>query len=77
VVGRAKIERRPLVLVTAKGASGDAAIILQNAETIRLVRPGGEAVSVSALKPGDEVLGHTEAPGRHFGHKIQETILEK
>jgi len=77
VVGRAKIERRPLVLVTAKGASGDAAIILQNAETIRLVRPGGEAVSVSALKPGDEVLGHTEAPGRHFGHKIQEAIIEK
>ncbi len=65
------------MLVTAKGASGDAATILQNAETIRLVRPGGEAVSVAALEPGDEVLGHTEAPGRHFGHKIQETIIEK
>lgn len=77
VVGRAKIERRPLVLVTAKGTFGEAAIILQNAETIRLVRPEGEAVSVAALKPGDEVLGHTEAPGRHFGHKIQETIIEK
>lgn len=77
VVGRAKIERRPLVLVTAKGTFGEAAIILQNAETIRLVRPGGEAVSVAALKPGDEVLGHTESPGRHFGHKIQETIIEK
>jgi 3-dehydroquinate synthase II len=82
VVGRAKVERRPLVLVTAKGAAGDPpearrTIILQNAETIRLVRPGGEAVSVAALKPGDEVLGHAESPGRHFGHKIQETILEK
>ena len=81
VVGRAKVERRPLVLVTAKGAAGDPpeawrTIILQNAETIRLVRPGGEAVSVAALKPGDEVLGHTESPGRHFGHKIQETIIE-
>jgi 3-dehydroquinate synthase II len=77
VVGRAKVERRPLVLVTAKGPAGDGAIILQNAETIRLVRPGGEAVSVAALKPGDEVLVHTESPGRHFGHKIQETIIEK
>ena len=65
------------MLVMAKGPAGDGAIILQNAETIRLVRPGGEAVSVAALKPGDEVLVHTESPGRHFGHKIQETIIEK
>jgi len=82
VVGRAKVERRPLVLIAAKGALGDRqeerrTIILQNAETIRLVRPGGEAVSVSALKAGDEVLGHAESPGRHFGHEIQETIVEK
>lgn len=77
VVGRAKIEKRPLVLVTAEGPTGDAAIILQNAETIRLVRPGGESVSVAALKAGDEVLGYEETPGRHFGHKIQETIIEK
>jgi 3-dehydroquinate synthase II len=77
VVGRAKIEKRPLVLVTAKEAGEWRSIILQNAETIRLVRPGGKAVSVASLRPGDEVLGHAESPGRHFGYKIQETIIEK
>jgi 3-dehydroquinate synthase II len=77
VVGRAKVERRPLVLVTAKGFAGDATVLLQNAETIRLVRPEGEAISVSALRAGDEVIVHAESPGRHFGHKIHETIIEK
>jgi 3-dehydroquinate synthase II len=51
--------------------------ILQNAETIRLVRPDGEAISVVKLKPGDEVLGYVEEAGRHFGHKVKETITEK
>jgi 3-dehydroquinate synthase II len=51
--------------------------IHQNAETIRLVDVDGEAISVIKLKPGDEVLGHVEDAGRHFGHKIKETITEK
>jgi len=43
-----------------------------------MVRPGsGEAVSVIALSPGDQVLGYAEECGRHFGHKIRETILEQ
>ena len=53
------------------------ATILQNAETIRLTRANGEAVSIVTLQPGDEVLVALEETGRHFGHKIQETILEK
>ncbi|HUU40789.1 MAG TPA: 3-dehydroquinate synthase II, partial [Desulfatiglandales bacterium] len=77
VVGRVKIERRPLLLVKATGPKGPATTILQNAETIRLVRPDGAAVSVVELKPGDEVLGFTEEAGRHFGHKVKETISEK
>lgn len=77
VVGRVKIERRPLILVKATGPKGPATTILQNAETIRLVRPDGAAVSVVKLKPGDEVLGFTEEAGRHFGHKVKETISEK
>jgi 3-dehydroquinate synthase II len=34
-------------------------------------------VSIVTLQPGDEVLVALEETGRHFGHKIQETILEK
>jgi 3-dehydroquinate synthase II len=77
VVGRAKVERRPLMLVTAEAAGQEVSTILQNAETIRLTRPDGQAVSIVALKPGDEVLVAIEAAGRHFGHKVQETIVEK
>ena len=77
VVGRVKVERRPLMLVQAEAGGREIATILQNAETIRLTRPDGEAVSIVALKPGDEILVALEETGRHFGHKIQETILEK
>jgi len=77
VVGRAKVESRPLMLVVAEAGGREISTILQNAETIRLTRPGGEAVSIVSLKPGDEVLVALEAGARHFGHQIQESILEK
>jgi len=78
VVGRAKVEKRPLLLVEAEDSDGHTAgIILQNAETIRLVTPEGGALSVVHLQPGDQVLGFTETGGRHFGHRIEETITER
>ena len=77
VIGRLKIEKRPLMLITAKVGSGTVATIVQNAETIRLTSPAGEPLSVVALKAGDRVLVTVEAGGRHFGHKIEETITEK
>ncbi len=77
VVGRSKVESRPLMLVAAEAEGREISIILQNAETIRLTRPGGEAVSIVSLKPGDEVLVALEQGARHFGHQIQESITEK
>ncbi|MBW1734000.1 MAG: 3-dehydroquinate synthase II [Deltaproteobacteria bacterium] len=77
VVGRVKVERRPLILVEASGPNGPVTTILQNAETIRLVTPEGKPLSVVRIKPGDRVLGHAEEAGRHFGHRIEETITEK
>ncbi len=77
VVGRVKVESRPLMLVAAAAEGREITTILQNAETIRLTRPSGEAVSIVSLQPGDEVLVALEETGRHFGHKIQETIVEK
>jgi 3-dehydroquinate synthase II len=65
------------MLVAADAGGQEITAILQNAETIRLTRPGGDAVSIVNLKPGDEVLVALEEAGRHFGHKVQETILEK
>jgi len=77
-VGRVKVERRPLVLLSAVVPSGNEhSIVLQNAETIRLVGPVGATLSISRVAPGDEVLVMEEAAGRHFGVAVEETIREK
>jgi 3-dehydroquinate synthase II len=77
IVGRVKIERRPLLLVTAETETGEIATLVQNAETIRLTAPNGEPRSVVSLERGSEVLVALESAGRHFGHKVEETIWEK
>jgi 3-dehydroquinate synthase II len=76
VVGRVKIETRPMVVVKAKLGDKTLTSIFQNAETIRLVTPQG-ARSVAELQPGDKVLVRTEDTGRHFGMAVKETIVEK
>ncbi|HEX7628074.1 MAG TPA: 3-dehydroquinate synthase II [Candidatus Methanoperedens sp.] len=77
VVGRVKIERRPLMLVEAEVEGTRIKTLLQNAETIKLVGSDGKPVPVTALKEGDEVMVYFEATARHFGIKIEETIIEK
>ncbi|MDR1489380.1 MAG: 3-dehydroquinate synthase II family protein [Desulfovibrio sp.] len=77
VVGRVKVERRPMLLVRARAGDREGGIFLQNAETIRLVRPGGEATSVVELTPGDSVLCRLDEAGRHFGMRIKESIREE
>lgn len=76
-VGRAKVERRPLLLIKAQAGGREVATLAQNAETIRLVTPEGKAVSVVELRPGAEVLVHLEPGGRHFGVEVDETISER
>jgi len=76
-VGRLKIEKRPLMLVRATVKGKEVTTILQNAETIRLTLPEGSPISVIKLSPGDKVLVAVEKGGRHFGHKIDETITER
>ncbi len=76
-VGRVKVERRPLLLVRAEGPGGARhSVILQNAETIRLVDGSGRTVSVAKLSVGDSVLLAEESAGRHFGVAVEETIRE-
>ena len=77
IVGRVKIERRPLTLVEADVEGTVIKTLLQNAETIKLVGADGAPISITNLKAGDEVLVHFEDSARHFGMKIDETIIEK
>lgn len=77
IVGRVKIEKRPLLLVEAEYEGMKLRTLLQNAETIRLVTEKGEPVSVSELKEGDKILVYVEEAARHFGMAIKEAIIEK
>jgi 3-dehydroquinate synthase II len=74
IIGRVKIERRPLTMVEAEIEGMRVKTIVQNAETIRFVSKK-ESISVSELKPGDEVLIHFKPGGRHFGVLVEEESL--
>jgi 3-dehydroquinate synthase II len=76
IVGRNKVENRPLVLIEAKVGSQNGAVILQNAETIRVITQTGKSISVAELKKGDKILVKTGEAGRHFGTAIKEKIIE-
>lgn len=75
-VGRCKIEKRPLLMVAATDGKREYTVMLQNAETIKMVLPDG-AKSVTKVVPGDKLLAKLDTGGRHFGMAIDETISEK
>lgn len=76
-IGRVKIERRPMILVETDVNNHPFSLIVQNAETVRLIS-GGASKSVSELKPGDEVLVRVEEGGRHFGTLVaDEMVIER
>ncbi|MEM2133310.1 MAG: 3-dehydroquinate synthase II [Candidatus Jordarchaeaceae archaeon] len=77
VVGRVKIEKRPLLIVKVELDRKSFKTLVQNAETVNLVDKDGKPVSVAKLKKGDEILIYTITGGRHFGKSIEETIIEK
>ena len=81
-VGRCKVERRPLLLISAEVGGEETGVrqvglVMQNAETVRLTKPDGGALSVAAAQPGDEVLAYLTEGGRHFGMKVKETLTER
>lgn len=76
-VGRVKIERRPMTLIQTEAIGRTFSIIVQNAETVRLVSDNSSK-SVSELKPGDMVLLRVEEGGRHFGTLVaDEMVIER
>lgn len=77
VVGRVKIEKRPMMLVETEVEGKRFKTLLQNAETITLVDKGGRPVSISRLKEGDEILLYVKDVGRHFGMEVEESLIER
>jgi 3-dehydroquinate synthase II len=77
VVGRAKIEKRPMFRVEVETEAGDRVeTLLQNAETIKVASRDGRK-AVTDLEVGDELAVYLEEGGRHFGEAIDERIIEQ
>ncbi len=77
VVGRVKIEKRPMFRVALETADGDQVeTLLQNAETIKVATTEGRK-AVTDLEVGDELALYYEDTARHFGEAVEESIIEK
>ncbi|MEA3191419.1 MAG: 3-dehydroquinate synthase [Thermoplasmata archaeon] len=76
VVGRAKIEPRPHLLLAWQGPSGAGSVVLQEAETVRVATPNGPR-AVTQLRVGDAILAHPESAGRHTGLPVGGSLEER
>ncbi len=76
-IGRLKIERRPFLLVRFECGSAEGQLMAQQAETVRLVSPAGEAVSVTELESGDEMLVRLDSSMRHIGQALPGEMSER
>ncbi|RKD95307.1 3-dehydroquinate synthase II [Halopiger aswanensis] len=77
IVGRVKIEQRPMFRVALETQAGDRVeTLLQNAETIKVATGEGRK-AVTDLEAGDELLLYYEDTARHFGEAVEESIIEK
>jgi 3-amino-4-hydroxybenzoic acid synthase len=76
-VGRMKTEVRPLRLIEVEFQSGERInSIMQDDWHVRIFSDEAKPLNITALKPGDKVLGHLAKPGRHVGIKVDEHIIE-
>ena len=80
-VGRVKIETRPMLRLELEFRKENEITkinyIGQNAETIRLIKPGGQIISIVDIKVGEEILIHLGPGATHFGTAVDEDIIEK
>ncbi|ERG90358.1 MAG: putative alternative 3-dehydroquinate synthase [Haloquadratum walsbyi J07HQW1] len=76
IVGRVKIEKRPMFRIEAEYDDDRIETLLQNAETIKVNTQSGRT-AVTDLEPGDEIRLFYEKTARHFGEAVEESIIEK
>ena len=75
-VARVKIERRPLILIRMIYLEKEYPVVLQDAETVRLMTKDG-SLRVDKIKEGDKILASINTAGRHFGMAVGESIEER
>jgi len=76
VVGRVKIEKRPMFRVELEVDGDRVETLIQNAETVKVATSEGRT-AVTDLEEGDEIKLHYGEEARHFGEAVEESIIEK
>ncbi|MDQ7905670.1 3-dehydroquinate synthase II family protein [Phytohabitans sp. ZYX-F-186] len=78
IVGRVKIETRPLLSIDAVSDDGERVnVIVQDDWHVRILGPGAAVLNSTALRPGDQILGHLPRRERHVGYPIDEFCHEQ
>lgn len=76
-VGRVKIEHRPFLMIRFSSVNGiNGQILLQQAETVRLLTSSGKSIDVTSLKVGEKVLAMTLGSARHMGKGVPSMVKE-
>ncbi|MEU5694652.1 3-dehydroquinate synthase II [Actinosynnema sp. NPDC020468] len=76
-VGRAKLESRPILTITAHSPEGvEVSLTVQDDWHVRVLGPGGKVRNVTELRQGDELLGYLAKEQRHVGIPIGEFCKE-
>lgn len=76
-VGRVKLEKRPLRLITARFESGEEInILLQDDWHVRIYSDEGKPLHITELKEGTKVKAYKAVSGRHVGVPVNEYIEE-
>ncbi|MFT7838914.1 3-dehydroquinate synthase II [Saccharothrix sp. BKS2] len=76
-VGRAKLESRPILTITAHSPEGvEVSLTVQDDWHVRVLGPGGKVRNVTELQRGDELLGYIATEQRHVGIPIGEFCKE-
>ena len=69
--------RDSFLTVRFQYGSTEGQIMAQQAETVRLVSPRGDPVSVTKLSAGDEILVRLDSSMRHIGQAVPGEVSER
>ncbi|MER6916686.1 3-dehydroquinate synthase II [Streptomyces sp. NPDC000594] len=78
VVGRMKLESRPLLTIKAVAEDGtQVSLTVQDDWHVRVLGPGAAVLNVTELKRGDQLLGYVSTEKRHVGWPVKEYCVER
>jgi 3-dehydroquinate synthase II len=75
-VGRIKVERRPMVLLTVDDRGLARTLFAQEAESVRISTVSGR-VPTTEIRAGAQLHGVRLPPARHLGRTVEESIEER